>query len=104
MRSYKGIRLNKQKFKEISSFHRKKYCPVITRKLLRFSQQETDREITPLAIQGKVSFLIPLRIASEERSRNLDAVLEKLCDTKEADIWILETTSLIVNRKRYLQE
>ena len=86
----KGVRLNKQEIEEMSWFHRKKYCPVITGKLLGFSQQETDREITPRAIQGKVSFLIPLRIDSEERSQNLDAVLAQLCDIKEADIWILE--------------
>lgn len=91
MRSYqKGLQLNNQELEEISWFHMKKYCPVITGKLLGFSQQETDREITPMAIQGKVSFLIPLRIDSEERSQNLDVVLEKLCDIKEADIWILE--------------
>lgn len=86
----KGLRLSGQELDEISWFHRQKYCPVITGKLLGFSRQETDKQITPMAMQGKVSFLIPLRVDSEERSRNLDAVLEKLCEIGEADIWVLE--------------
>lgn len=86
----KEVRLSGQALDEISWFHRQKYCPVITGRLLGLNRQENDKPVTLPQMQGKVSFLIPLRVDSEERSRNLDAVLENLYDIGEADIWILE--------------
>lgn len=86
----KGICLDERMRSEVEWFHARKICPVTTEKILAFRQFEDQGEsVVPIA-SASVSFLIPLRVDSEERVRNLDLLLNELSQIENATIWILE--------------
>lgn len=77
----KGMRWNEPVFSEIQEFHKLELCPVVTDKLLA---------LFTFIENSQVTFVIPVRIDSQERERNLDLLLEDLTKIDRADILILE--------------
>ena len=82
--------LNDSIISEIKWFHKKKICPEVTSKLL--GEKEQQIVVEPLLV-NRIAFLIPVRIESKERERNLDMLLEMLSQIERAEIWILEADS-----------
>ena len=88
----KNIVLPNEIIPEIQWIHSQKICPVITKKILDLIYREyqpIEKNIQPIK-NKKVAFIIPLRVDSKERARNLDLLLDKLSSFKNAEIWILE--------------
>lgn len=88
----KNIVLPNEVIPEIQWIHSQKICPVITQKILDLidkKYQPGDINIQPIK-NKKVAFIIPLRVDSEERARNLDFLLDKLSSFENTEIWILE--------------
>lgn len=86
----RGICPDKKTLSEVKWFHTQKICPVTTGKILGIHQLESPKIIASLMDIDRVSFLIPLRVDSDERVRNLDLLLTELIQIEGADIWILE--------------
>lgn len=76
-----GLNWNEYLLSEIEAFHQMAICPKITSKLLSLLTSIENERVT---------FIIPLRVDSKERERNLDIVIEMLVKIKNADILILE--------------
>lgn len=88
----KNIRLPKDILPEIEWMHAKKICPVTTKKILDQLHKKyhpKNSYIQPIK-NPKIAFVIPLRVDSEERSRNLDLLLKELSAFQKVEIWILE--------------
>lgn len=80
--------------RELELFHQIKLCPTKTEHILSFLSSINN---------DNISFVIPIRVDSIERERNLDIVLEQLCDIENANIYILEgdTQPLYKLKKEY---
>ena len=82
------IVLDEELRSEVRLLHEMKLCPSLTTRLLNLSDINI---IYPKLIDRKsVSFVIPLRVDSQERAFNLDIVLEQLSMIECAEISILE--------------
>ena len=86
----KGTCLDERMRSEVEWFHAHKICPVTTEKILAFRKSEDQSDPAVPIASASVSFLIPLRVDSEERVRNLDLLLAELTQIENATIWILE--------------
>lgn len=86
----KGTCLDERMQSEVEWFRASKICPATTEKILAFRQPENRNDMVGLIESTSVSFLIPLRVDSEERVRNLDILLIELSQIENATIWILE--------------
>lgn len=81
-RLQKGMDCDRRVIRELKLFHQMKLCPTKTAQILsHLSSIDNDR----------LSFVIPIRIDSEERERNLDLVIELLSGMDGVDISILES-------------
>lgn len=77
----KGMDWDKRIIGEVELFHEMKLCPTKTAQLLSFLTSINN---------DRLSFVIPIRVDSVERERNLDVVVELLSAMEGADISILE--------------
>ena len=77
---------------EVKQFHAMQICPEKTSEILRTEKRKIDFvATTDLPVEdSRVSFIIPVRIDSSERERNLDILIEELTNIKEAEIRIIE--------------
>lgn len=77
----KGMDWDKRIISEVELFHQMKLCPTKTAQILSFlTSIDNDR----------LSFVIPIRVESAERERNLDVVVEMLSGMEGVDVSILE--------------
>lgn len=77
---------------EIKLIHEMKLCPYLTTRLLNLL---SDVYIHPKPIDGLgISFVIPLRVDSMERSFNMDFVLKQLNMIENAEIFIIEADTM----------
>lgn len=89
-----GCCLSEREQTEIAWLHKQKLCPVTTFFLLSGRKTVCPVPFSSFCTKtARVAFLIPLRIDSQERKRNLDVVLAELIRMEEADIYILEADS-----------
>lgn len=72
----KGYKLSNEEINEISVFHSLGICPFRTKDLIKKCND--------------ICFIIPVRIDSKERERNLDFLLEQLVEIENSEIWIIE--------------
>ena len=77
----KGLKWNERLVTELEAFQRMRLCPEITAQILSFLRSVKDE---------RISFVIPIRVDSIERERNLDIVLEQLTVIENADVYLLE--------------
>lgn len=77
----KGMDWDKRIIGEVELFHEMKLCPTKTAQLLSFLTSINN---------DRLSFVIPIRVDSAERERNLDVVVELLSGMEGVDISILE--------------
>ena len=85
-----GLHLDERVLKILEWFHREKICPEKTAALLVGIPPRMDCCPVVRILNSRVSFLIPLRVDSKERERNLDWVLEHLSFMDQIEIYILE--------------
>ena len=77
----KGMDWDKRIISEVELFHQMKLCPTKTAQILSLlTSIDNDR----------LSFVIPVRVDSAERERNLDVVVDLLSEMKGVDVSILE--------------
>ncbi|WP_301705440.1 glycosyltransferase [uncultured Parabacteroides sp.] len=77
----KGMDWDKRIISEVELFHQMKLCPTKTAQILSLlTSIDNDR----------LSFVIPIRVDSAERERNLDVVVEMLSEMEGVDVSILE--------------
>ena len=77
----KGMDWDKRIIGEVELFHQMKLCPTKTAQILSLlTSIDNDR----------LSFVIPVRVDSAERERNLDVVVDLLSEMKGVDVSILE--------------
>lgn len=88
----KKISLSDNILSELEWVHSRKICPVTTQRIIDLIRKENriERISLPQINEKKTAFLIPLRIDSKERERNLDMLLTELSSFDNAEIWILE--------------
>ena len=77
----KGLKWDERLVTELEAYHRMKLCPETTARILSFLRSVKNEH---------VSFVIPIRVDSIERERNLDIVLEQLTAIENADVYLLE--------------
>lgn len=77
----KGMDWDKRIISEVGLFHQMKLCPTKTARILSLlTSIDNDR----------LSFVIPIRVDSAERERNLDSVVDLLSGMEGVDVSILE--------------
>lgn len=77
----KGMDWDKRIISEVELFHQMKLCPTKTAQILSLlTSIDNDR----------LSFVIPIRVDSAERERNLDVVVDLLSEMEGVDVSILE--------------
>lgn len=77
----KGMEWDRRIIGELELYHQMKLCPTKTTQILSLlTSIDNDR----------LTFVIPIRVDSAERERNLDVVLEQLSGIENADISVLE--------------
>lgn len=77
----KGMEWDRRIIRELELYHQMKLCPTKTAQILSLlTSIDNDR----------LTFVIPIRVDSAERERNLDVVLEQLSGIENADISVLE--------------
>lgn len=80
--------------KELKQLHQLRISPVQTGRLLDLKEKNETNDpyitLSPLIEEQSITFVIPLRIDSLERVRNLDTLLILLSRVKRSDILILE--------------
>lgn len=77
----KGMDWDKRIIGEVKLFHQMNLCPVKTAQILSFLTSVDN---------NRLSFVIPIRVDSAERERNLDVVVDLLSEIEGVDISILE--------------
>lgn len=77
----KGMEWDKRMIREVELLHQMKLCPTKTTQLLSLLTSINNNQL---------SFVIPVRIDSAERERNLDVVVDLLSGMKGVDVSILE--------------
>ena len=85
-----GLHLDEKVLEVLEWFHGENICPEKTAALLGRTSSRTACCPVVRISDSRVSFLIPLRVDSKERERNLNRVLEYLSVIDEAEIYILE--------------
>ena len=88
----KGIIIDERIISEVIIFHSMKLCPTKTAEILGEKDifiEKTEFLYNYLSSKG-VSIVIPVRIDSIERERNLDLLLDQLTTIKDVDIRIIE--------------
>ncbi|MCK9414968.1 MAG: galactosyltransferase-related protein, partial [Prolixibacteraceae bacterium] len=76
-----SVNCDKRIIGELEFFHQMKICPTKTSQIL---------SVLTSIVNNQISFIIPIRVDSVERERNLDVVLEQLNEIENVDISILE--------------
>lgn len=84
----KGLKPDENILSEVRIFHKMKLYPEKTTEILGMKQKR--KKADPSINTSRVTFVIPLRVDSPERERNLDLLVEHLTKFEYADVRILE--------------
>ena len=88
---FQGLELDDLIISEVQQFHQMKLYPERTAEILGLKKRNcADSFSYPVMPTERITFIIPLRVDSLERERNLDLLLECLSKFDNADIRILE--------------
>lgn len=84
----KGLKPDENILSEVRLYHEIKLYPKKTAEILGIKQKKIN--ICPPIKTNRVTFVIPLRVDSPERERNLDLLVDRLAKFEHADVRILE--------------
>lgn len=95
----KGLILKSEVISELKRIHELRLCPEKTMNLLAYDNAKSTLRI-PLR-SSETTFVIPIRVDSEERERNLDILLESLAFMEKVHILVAEGDD---KRRYYLKK
>lgn len=95
----KGLILKPEIISELKRIHELRLCPEKTMNLLAYDNAQSSLRI-PLR-SGETTFVIPIRVDSKERERNLDILLKSLAFMEKVHILVAEGDD---KRRYYLKK
>lgn len=102
--AFQGFVLDNRAISEVQLLHRMKLYPERTAEILGLKKKKQLNTFScPVMYTERITFVIPLRVDSPERERNLDLLIELLTGFSNADVRILEgdTKQLYHLKKEY---